>query len=84
MNASLVNSFASLRVSARPQQPSLSFKASVGGQQLVGEFLKTLVASRIGHGMWEWSPAQHVLRAAPHPMFPLRTDASNTRPTASS
>lgn len=55
MNASLVNSFASLRVSARPQQPSLSFKASVGGQQLVGKSNRSLLATRIGHGMWEWS-----------------------------
>ena len=35
MQASLGHSFGSMRISARPQ-PALSFKASVGGQQLVG------------------------------------------------
>lgn len=34
MQASLVHSFGSMRISARPQ-PALSFKSSVGGQQLV-------------------------------------------------
>jgi hypothetical protein len=37
MQASLVHSLSSMRISARPQ-PALSFKASVGGQQIVGKF----------------------------------------------
>jgi len=38
MQASLLNSFSSMQISARPRTV-LSFKASIGGQQLVSESL---------------------------------------------
>lgn len=42
MQASLVSSLSSMRISARPQ-PALSFKASVGGQQIVGKLAAQLI-----------------------------------------
>ncbi|KAG7672976.1 hypothetical protein Ndes2526B_g08498 [Nannochloris sp. 'desiccata'] len=44
MQASLVSSLSSMRISARPQ-PALSFKASVGGQQIVAAPARTSVVT---------------------------------------